>query len=64
MEQPLMKDPNKPLSLTVGRFNFVPNSDDEVDTLQEENRELKSKIATLEQNQSRTPWWKRLFGAH
>jgi hypothetical protein len=63
MEQPLMKDPNKPLSLTLGRFDFVPDPDDAVDKLQEEVRELKSKIALLEEQQSQTPWWKRFFGA-
>ncbi len=60
MEKPFITDPNTPLSQTLGHFDFVPNPDDEIEKLQAEIRELKSRIAVLEQKSPRIPWWRRL----
>jgi hypothetical protein len=64
MEKPLITDVKTPLSLTLGSFSFVPDSDAEIKKLREEIQELKNRIATLEQPQqrNRTPWWKRFKG--
>lgn len=53
---------DKPLSLTLGSFSFVPDSDAEIKSLRAEIQELKHRIATLEQEQGRMPWWKRFLG--